>query len=432
MRRRFHRNRQARVALFGHFGALNLGNECTLKAIAGHLRTRVPDVAVTAICTDPSDVQRRHTIDAVSIRFSPGLPRREGSRMRGRLAAAVLRLRAEAADLIRLGRLLRGTDILVVAGTGILTDASERPFGFPYDVFKWAAVARLCRTRVKFVAVGVGPIYSCVSRWFFAMALRFAAYRSYRDSASRTRLVDAGIRVVDDPVVPDLAFSLGPSVVPPTRIDDSMPVRVVGVGVMDYFGPGDRHSDAIHREYLQRMARFVGWLLDQGFTVRLLEGDHQCDPPVRHALVSLLREAGRTSPDAHLINEDVTSIDDLVSQLRQCDVIVSPRFHNQVIGIMLNKPVLGISYDVKTDALMSACGLGFFCHAIDDLDLGRLQDQFSALVTGRVGIARRLAQKTEENRQTWADEYTRIFAELDPCVSPVMVRPAEAPRDVVG
>ena len=36
------------------------------------------------------------------------------------------------------------TDALVVPGTGFLTDAATGPFGWPYDIFKWSLLAKLC------------------------------------------------------------------------------------------------------------------------------------------------------------------------------------------------------------------------------------------------------------------------------------------------
>src|ERR1700733_124077 len=54
-----------RIAFWGNFGALNLGNECTLAAAVGNIRARLPDAKLVAICRDPEDAGRRHGIAAL-------------------------------------------------------------------------------------------------------------------------------------------------------------------------------------------------------------------------------------------------------------------------------------------------------------------------------------------------------------------------------
>ena len=54
--------------------------------------------------------------------------------------------------------------VVVMTGTGMLTDDSEGPFGLPYDLFKWSVAARACGARVLFASVGVEPIDSPVAR----------------------------------------------------------------------------------------------------------------------------------------------------------------------------------------------------------------------------------------------------------------------------
>ena len=44
---------------------------------------------------------------------------------------------------MRAVRVLRGTDMLVVAGTGILSDTGEGALGLPYELAKWSIAARL-------------------------------------------------------------------------------------------------------------------------------------------------------------------------------------------------------------------------------------------------------------------------------------------------
>ena len=80
-----------------------------------------------------------------------------------------------------------------------------------------------------------------------------------------------------------------------------------------------------------------------------------------------------------LHSSEIASPQELLEHLRRVDFIVSPRFHNLVLGIMLSKPVISISYDPKNDSLLEGCGLGEYCQSIEDVDLERLIAQFIQL-----------------------------------------------------
>ncbi len=99
------------------------------------------------------------------------------------------------------------TDMLIVAGTGIVADYLCGPLGWPYDIFKLSTLAALCRVKLVFLSVGVGPIRHPLSRWFLTRSLALAHHRSYRDEASKQYLEKIGFNTDRDFVYPDAAFS---------------------------------------------------------------------------------------------------------------------------------------------------------------------------------------------------------------------------------
>ena len=111
-------------------------------------------------------------------------------------------------------RTLRGTDMLIVPGTGLLTDAYGLFSWGPYNMFKWSFVAKLCRCKLLFVSVGAGPIYTALGRYFVKSALALADFRSYRDASTVQYVRGIGFRANNDSVYPDLAFSLPENVIP--------------------------------------------------------------------------------------------------------------------------------------------------------------------------------------------------------------------------
>ena len=73
---------------------------------------------------------------------------------------AVLGLIEEAREYVRAWRTLKGTDMFIIPGTGLLTDAFALAGWGPYGVFKWSLMAKLRRCRVIFLSVGAGPVRS--------------------------------------------------------------------------------------------------------------------------------------------------------------------------------------------------------------------------------------------------------------------------------
>src|SRR4051812_9278002 len=189
---------QPTIAFFGVFGVQNLGNECTLQSIVLNVRERLPFSRLYSICYEPVDTAQRHNLEAVPISARYFQSRASGEVVHRRGGVSRLfrvlfqRIPGELLDWAKAVRTLRHTDLVFMTGTGMITDYSTSAFGFPYDIFKWSVAARLAGAQVRFVGIGVGPIYGKLSRFLIRRSLSLADYRSYRDEFSRKRIQGAG------------------------------------------------------------------------------------------------------------------------------------------------------------------------------------------------------------------------------------------------
>ncbi len=409
--------RRSRIAFFGIFGIQNLGNECTLQSILQNARKCLPDQDIFAISFNPEDTSRRHNLAAfpVSKQNFAGVVRRSG--LRGRLAKLLRicrRIPGELGDWLTAIKTLRGTDLVVMTGTGMLTDYMTTATGFPYDVFRWTVAARLAGCKVRFVGVGVGPIYGRLSRLFITTALSFADYRSFRDQNSKDRIKKNGFDSDKDPVFPDLVFSLAPDTFPqlPAR---KRQVRQVGLGVMDHrdihLWNSDEHQ-AQYSTYLDKMCEFVLWLVEKGYAIRILQGDAKHDSSTRAELKARLEKRGISYDKEKIIDEGSTTVEELIAEIAEVDLVVSPRFHNLLLGLMLNIPVISISYDPKNDSLLEGVGLGEYCQPLSELDLRRLIDQFTGLAARGEEVKPMIQRKTKEFRGLLDEQYELIFGEF--------------------
>jgi len=402
-----------RIGLFGHFGDINFGNESTLQSLLYHLRRNLPNSEITCICTNPSAAGRAYGIATLPMN---GLVLKPLWLRRNSLARFVRRLvvgiPSEPYRWLQALRALKRMDALIVAGTGLLTDLSGLLNWGPYSVFKWSLMARVCRCKLLFVSVGAGPVYGPAGRFLVKAALRLANFRSYRDAATKQFLTDLGIQTRDDRVYPDLAFSLPKSAIP------TDPVRrgarpIVGLGLMLYAGRQsvDRPSEAVYADYLESLVVFVRWLLAHDYDVRLLTGDI-CDRPAVGHFVELLKERSVLYEEGRIIDDPVLSVEHLLWQLSNTDVVVATRFHNVLLALLLNKPAISISFHQKCDSLMSAMGLSEYCQDIKHLGSERLIEQFCELQKNAPWLKSLIEEKTEQFRNDLDDQYNVIFKEI--------------------
>src|SRR4029077_302312 len=198
---------------------------------------------------------------------------------------------------------LKGADVLIIPGTGLLTDAYGLLGWGPYNLFKWSLVARVCRCKLLFVSVGARPIYGPLGRYFIKSALSMADFKSYRDYASMNCLKGIGFATNGDRVYPDLAFSLPEAMLP--RDAEKRDKRcIVGFGLMPYAGKYSAATagDSIYRNYLENLLGFARWLLAHDYDIRFIIGEVS-DRTATEEFKSLLKASLRTYDDNRIIDQ---------------------------------------------------------------------------------------------------------------------------------
>jgi polysaccharide pyruvyl transferase WcaK-like protein len=395
----------AKISLFGMFGVGNLGNEATLQAMLQNVRRFLPNAEVSCICAGPEATAQDYGIPAYLIREFPLRPLK--SQILRLLRKIFWAISLELYRWLMVARRLKSTDMLVMTGTGMLTDLGIRPLGLHYDILRWSVVAKLCRCKLMFVSVGAGPIRHPFSRFFVKIALGMANYRSFRDSFSRTYVEELGIST-ENKVYPDLAFSLPNDVATHDRPSDGRR-PVIGVGLITNELRRDtlKKDDSIYQNYITNMSAFVGWLAAHKYSVRLLIGDVEYDNRARQDLKSSLEHSGLMCPD--IIDEPAQSASELLSQLARTDIVVASRFHNVLLALMLKKPVIAISFHEKVDSLMREMGLTRFCHDIEHINVDALIEQLTYLEEHTESIICDIDRKIEVYRAALDEQYDAIF-----------------------
>src|SRR6266508_1730245 len=333
------RKRRKRVALLGNFGSSNTGNEASLQAMLYHLRRFRPDAEVTCICTNPRLAAATHhvrTAPLAETRVQLWTPQSAPAKLLRKLCRVCIGVAGEPYSWLKVLVTVRRTEMLIIPGTGLLTDAYGLFGAGPYNLLKWTLIARACRCKILFLSVGAGPLHRAIGRRLVKLALSFADVRSYRDRSTKRYLQSVGFQADGDLVYPDLAFSLPEASLPKRQFKGGRPI--VGLGLMEspgrYGGRGT--SDETYRAYIEALVAFAGWLIGRGYGVRVLVGDYSNDLHAKQEFGDLLRE--RTpGAEEHVVDDPISSVDELLSQIVRTNLVVATRFHGVLLALLCDR-----------------------------------------------------------------------------------------------
>jgi len=433
-----------RIGIFGHVGTKNLGDETIIAAVIQNTRRWFPDAEIRAFTFQPEDTRLRHRIPAFPIRRIDSPPATSEAAAKsnsnpaprapwgGRLQAILKKvpvlhpcLRAlrdgisflagfgkEVAFLAQSRRSLHETDLLLIAGSGQLTDHSGGPWGYPYTFFKWSLLAWLTRTKLAILSVGTSWVDSPLSRFFLKFALSRAEYRSYRDENSRSQIEKWGPRgkIL---VTPDLAYSL---IMPKTevKVAPSSSAPIVGINPIPFFHETMWHQadKQIYDQYVLTQAKFAARLNRKGYTVVFFPTQLRADPVAVNDIMQALQ---RTYPELsayRTVNPPMHSHEDLISVMSEMDFVVAARFHGVLISHLLHKPVLAVSYHAKTADLMAQMGQSQCALDIDACTLQALTDRFLFVESHSQAIAGDLECRVSSRRIALDSQYEQVFGLL--------------------
>ncbi|MAI32193.1 MAG: hypothetical protein CMM07_11060 [Rhodopirellula sp.] len=435
------RSPSPRIAVFGHYGNQNLGDEAIIEAVLKNLRHHLHNAELSCFSINPADSASRHGVDSFPIRyraeyFNPhqaqpsaqentpasatvneaATPMAKSWKTRLKsfpLLGPLLRagqnvvefrhtLQQEAVFLRAARARLETVDLLLVAGSNQFLDNFGGPWGFPYTLLKWTWLAKRSGAKVAFVSIGAGPLTHPLSYWMLRRALKRADYLSLRDEGSQTLIREkVGI---EGPVFPDLAHSLYDSESIPSRTQRSDRLRVA-VNPMPVFDRRYWHhpDDTLYHDYVQKLARLCECVVQEGAHLTLFSTQLK-DEAVIDDVIEAMEVSARPSIACS------RTVAELMETLSQSDCVVATRFHATVLPLQLGIPVLGICYYRKAAELLVDVGLGDYFVNIDDFDGETLRNKYKALTERISSGSLTLSEEHSRYIQALEEQYRTIAA----------------------
>ncbi len=448
-----------RIAICGHYHGGNLGDEIVVSTLIAQLRGRLADGEMVGLSLNPSDTRYRHGIEAfpmarsavVAARQGPHVPgfkapsaSNEGNGSQQRLkrwvrnapgANTVLRavrslwrnvksVCCEPFFCLRSLRRLRGINLLIVAGSGQLYDGWSGPWNHPYNLFRWALLAKISKTPFALVSVGAGPFSSRLGRFFIRKTVEWSSYSSFRDEFSAQLIRGFAAETRQFSVYPDLAFSYPLASLErasnrrsTSRTMDPSPNEsrleaVVGLNAYPYFDRrySKEFEDALYDAYMSAITQFACWLVKERYRINLFYTQTRADYDVNQRLRAALLEAVPLEHQTQVFVPNIETHSDLINEISSCRFVVAGRFHGTLLPHLLGIPAIGLAYNEKTHELYRYLGYPQFAVDGEGLTAKELIEKFEELRDVEDEFKDTLPARTAALRARLDEQYDRLIA----------------------
>ena len=418
-------SRRNKIGVLGPFSFGNLGNAALQQTLTEYLNKLFPDAEFYGCYIDASEPVKAHQIFPFPLNRHVPWPRNPGPvpskrakmdeypkelrAIRGwvkrtpllsrawrgaRTAWSKLKeVREELAFCYEAYRFATEFRLLVVGLGGVFDEVWGGKWGDLYSYFRWAILARLARTPLVCLSVGVEEINTRLAKFFCRTTLSLAAYRSFRDLESKQKAEAIGVRG-EKHVFPDLAFALEDGVCGRTT-DDRRERRTVGVSPMAYCDPRfwPIRDFPLYQDYLKKLSSFVSWLLRRGYEVVLFPTQVSMDKIAIAELKALVLEELPPKLHTRLSDAKLHTVEECLVLLARLGTVVTSRLHGIILASLVNTPVLAISPASKIDRLMEDMELTEYLLNIQRIELSLLINRFQSLEANHE-IARSTMQRT--------------------------------------
>ena len=399
------------IAVFGHYGHQNYGDEAIITATLENFKNIIPGVKLYCFSLDPKDSEKNHCIPSFPIKKyvydykaeisapnkSQEIKQPENSNpsfvsnLKGLLKkikplvvlvrtmhgikVAIKTFPTEAKFLKEAYKSLDGIDLLLVTGSNQFLDNFGGTTGFPYTLLKWSVLCKLRNIKVAFASVGAGPLDKFFSKFFIHLSILGSKHLSFRDLNSK-KLVEKTIFPIRGSVYPDIAHSLQFKSKNVTDIP-----KVIGINPMPVYDKRYWYimDDHLYDSYVDRLARFIEKISQKGYQVFLFNTMEK-DINVANDILKLLPEKVKNKVE----NKIVDSVPGLMNAIDSADLVIPTRFHGTILSLVAEKPVLGISYYRKTRDILREMGQEKYAVDIEDFTVEDLLKSFNKRLSSNI------------------------------------------------
>lgn len=301
----------SKIVISGYYGFGNAGDEAMLSAILEAIYKVLPYAKITVISGNPTETKRKHGVNAVP-RLAP----------------------------LQVFRAISECDILISGGGSLLQDITSKRSLYYYLAV--ISLAKFLGKKVMLYAQGIGPLLRQSAKKSVAKVVNTVDYITVRDEISKNELLSLGVTKPTIEVTADAVLSMHP--VDPTigkrllkdyQLQGSKPC--IGVSVRSW-------KDKV--SYRKTMAETLDKIVRQyDAHVVFIPMQYPDDAQESQEIADLMDEK------AIVLQQSYTTTE-LLSLTGIMDIVVGVRLHALVFASLMEKAVVGVSYDPKIDSFL--------------------------------------------------------------------------------
>lgn len=303
------------IVISGYYGFGNAGDEAMLSAIIDAIRDVEDRAHITVISGNPKETSRKHNIKAV-----------------GTFAA------------MSIVKAISKADLLISGGGSLLQDATS--IRNTYYYLSIMGLAKLLGKPVMLYSQGIGPLYRQSTRKAVGFMLKYVDRITVRDSISKEELHSLGITDVEVTADAVLAMhqgdlSVGADILHRHHCNMSKEKKRIGIAVRSW------KEDTAYRKSLAAVLSDLKEKDDA--EIIFIPMSHPDDTMEAREISSLMTTSS-------IVLEGPFTTEEQVSLSGNVDVMIGVRLHALVFSSLMEKPVIGISYDPKITSFLHMIG----------------------------------------------------------------------------
>lgn len=332
-----------RVLVSGYYGFGNMGDDSLLQVIVRDLRSLDPGIAITVISNNPKQTSSIYHVNSIR-RF----------------------------DLIALKKEQKKGGLLLSGGGSLLTDVTSIRSTAYYSYIMLSS--KKAGMKVMLYANGIGPLIREKARKMAKAALNAADLITLREPSSLKELAELGIGGERVTVTGDPAFGLIP------EQGDWSEYRMRRSGIK-----AEKGFFAVSvRSWQESVSGFAGKLAD---ACREIAGKYDLTPVLLPMQASKDRKLCEevASLSGGVVLEGLCA-GEVVSLLSSAEFVIGMRLHSLIYTFSAGRPLIGLSYDPKIDALLASLDYPYRL-AVSEFESETLVDYADEVMRNREKLA---------------------------------------------
>lgn len=304
-----------KVLLSGYYGFDNAGDEAVLYAIIQSLREAVPNIEITVLSNQPEKTATQFHVQAVD-RW-------------GKMA---------------LLKAVKNCDIFISGGGSLLQDVTSKN-GILYYL-GLIKLAQIMKKKVMIYAQGIGPVNNGRNRKLVRKILNKVDIITVRDLESRMELMQMGVyrevMVCSDPVMGISADEIDAEagkrklVQNGVAAENEKPILVVAARKWD-------NDEKLFGE----IATYCDVVAQNGWQIVFLPFHYPEDIAAGEKIKAKMQE-----PNFAVALKENYTPQETMEILKNANMILGMRLHSLIMGAVMQKPMIALSYDPKVSSFM--------------------------------------------------------------------------------